>query len=269
MRIVRLRNESNDPVWGVEVEPGEYHAITGDIYGSPQPTDEIITGELMAPVEPTGILCIGLNYQEHIKETGEQPPEHPVLFMKGINSVTAHGQPIELPRRLNSDKVDYEGELAVVIGRDAKNVKRDFALDYVLGYTCSNDVSARDWQKHGGGGQWSRGKTFDTFCPLGPVLVTADEIANPGALELTTTVNGKQLQESNTNNMIFNVAELIEFLSASTTLPAGTVILTGTPPGVGMARDPYVWLKPGDEVTVEIEKIGKLSNTVVEERVID
>jgi 2-keto-4-pentenoate hydratase/2-oxohepta-3-ene-1,7-dioic acid hydratase in catechol pathway len=167
-----------------------------------------------------------------------------------------------IPAALRSDEVDYECELAVVIGKACKNVKRDSALDHVFGYTCANDVSARDWQIKRGGGQWSRGKFFDTFCPLGPCLVTADEIPDPNALAIKTVVSGETLQDWNTNDMIFDVPALIEFLSGSTTLLPGTVILTGTPHGVGMAAKPPRWLKPGDSVTIEIEKIGALTNPV-------
>jgi 2-keto-4-pentenoate hydratase/2-oxohepta-3-ene-1,7-dioic acid hydratase in catechol pathway len=173
------------------------------------------------------------------------------------------GDPIEIPVTAASDEVDYECELAVVIGKPCKNVKAADALSYVLGYTCGNDVSARDWQLKWGGGQWCRGKTFDTFCPLGPCLVTADEIPDPQALAIRTILNGETVQDWNTNDMIFSVAQIIEFLSASNTLPPGTVILTGTPHGVGMASKPPRWLKPGDTVTIDIEHIGQLTNLVV------
>jgi 2-keto-4-pentenoate hydratase/2-oxohepta-3-ene-1,7-dioic acid hydratase in catechol pathway len=152
--------------------------------------------------------------------------------------------------------------LAVVIGKTCKNASRKNALDFVLGYTCADDVSARDWQIKKGGGQWCRGKTFDTFSPLGPCLVTTDEIPNPNTLRIKTTLNGQVMQDSNTNDMIFDVPALIEFLSGSTTLLPGTVILTGTPQGVGMAMKPPCWLKPGDSVSIEIEKIGTLTNPV-------
>jgi 2-keto-4-pentenoate hydratase/2-oxohepta-3-ene-1,7-dioic acid hydratase in catechol pathway len=155
--------------------------------------------------------------------------------------------------------------LAVVIGKPARNVSKKDALDYVLGYTCGNDVSARDWQIKRGGSQWCRGKSFDTFCPLGPCLITADEIPNPNTLAIKTVVNGEVRQESNTRDMIFDVPTLIEFLSGSTTLLPGTVIMTGTPQGVGMARKPQSWLRAGDSVTVEIEKIGALTNPVQNE----
>jgi 2-keto-4-pentenoate hydratase/2-oxohepta-3-ene-1,7-dioic acid hydratase in catechol pathway len=177
------------------------------------------------------------------------------------------GDPIVLPRKLNSDSVDYECELAVVIGKTCHNVSKKDALNHVLGYTCANDVSARDWQRNGGGGQWCRGKTFATFCPLGPVLVTADEVPNPNNLSIRTILNGEVMQDWNTNDMIFDIPTLIEFLSASTILHPGTVILTGTPHGVGFARTPPVFLKAGDSVTIEIEKIGKLTNPVIEENI--
>ena len=167
-----------------------------------------------------------------------------------------------LPRGLATDEVDYEAELAVVIGKRCKNVPRDRALEYVLGYTCANDVSARDWQNKKGGSQWCRGKTFDTFAPLGPCLVTADEITNPNTLPIRTVINGEVLQDWNTDDMIFDVPALIEFLSGSTTLLPGTVILTGTPHGVGFARKPPRWLRPGDRVSIEIGRIGTLTNPV-------
>ena len=195
-------------------------------------------GKLLAPIEPSVFLCIGLNYRHHAEEGHAPIPEFPVLFMKGPAAVQNPGDPIVLPRHLRSDEVDYECELAVVIGRTCKNVSRDKALDYVLGYTCANDVSARDWQGKWGGSQWCRGKTFDTFAPMGPCLVTPDEIPNPNALKIKLDINGEVMQDWNTDDMIFDVPRLIEFLSGSTTLLPGTVIMTGTPHGVGFARKP-------------------------------
>jgi 2-keto-4-pentenoate hydratase/2-oxohepta-3-ene-1,7-dioic acid hydratase in catechol pathway len=189
------------------------------------------------------------------------------LFMKGPGTLQNPDDPILIPTHLRSEEVDYECELAVVIGRKCKNVRKTDALNCVLGYTCGNDVSARDWQRKFGGGQWSRGKSFDTFAPLGPCLVTRDEIPNPNDLRIRTFVNGETRQDWNTSDMIFDVPTLIEFLSGSTTLLPGTVILTGTPHGVGMASNPPRWLKPGDSVTIEIEKIGKLTNPVAFEPV--
>jgi 2-keto-4-pentenoate hydratase/2-oxohepta-3-ene-1,7-dioic acid hydratase in catechol pathway len=266
MRIVRYEDGAGRPRYGVEQADGSVREIEGDLLGdyavTPKPAE---VHRRLAPVEARQILGIGLNYRRHAEETGAAIPENPILFMKGVNAVQHPGEPIVLPRHLESVEVDYECELAVVIGRTCKNVPRARALDYVLGYTCANDVSARDWQIRYCGGQWCRGKTFDTFAPLGPVLVTPDEIPNPNALEIATVLNGERMQHSNTADMIFDVPRLIEFLSGSTTLVPGTVILTGTPQGVGMAREPKVWLQPGDTVTVEIETIGKLTNPVVAE----
>jgi 2-keto-4-pentenoate hydratase/2-oxohepta-3-ene-1,7-dioic acid hydratase in catechol pathway len=218
--------------------------------------------KVLAPVEPPAIFCTGLNYRKHAVETGARLPQHPILFMKAPTAVQNPGDAIQIPTRLASHEVDFECELAVVIGRTAKNVRCEEALDYVAGYTCANDVSARDWQVKWGGSQWCRGKTFDTFAPLGPCLVTPDEIPNPNALAIRTVLNGVTMQEDNTSDMIFDVPSLIAFFSGSTTLLPGTVLLTGTPSGVGMARKPPVWLQPGDVVTVEIEKIGALTNPV-------
>lgn len=224
-------------------------------------------GQLLAPVQPCVILGIGVNYRRHAAEFGSAIPSRPLLFLKPPAAVQHPGAPIELPRALASHAVDYEGELAVVIGRRCKNVAVDEALQAVLGYTCANDVSARDWQKQPelGGGQWCRGKGFDTFAPLGPCLTLAAAIPDPQNLELRTTVNGEQRQQASTADMIFSVAELIAFLSGSTTLLPGTVILTGTPSGVGMGSDPPRWLQPGDSVSVTIEAIGTLTNPVQEE----
>lgn len=238
--------------------------IEGDIYGEYTVTAEKAdVVKLLAPIQPTGILCIGLNYRQHAAESGMKVNDWPVLFTKSINTLQHPADPIELPVHLKSDEVDYECELAVVIGKACKNVSREHALEFVLGYTCANDVSARDWQIARGGGQWCRGKSFDTFSPLGPCLVSPDEIPNPNALQIKTLLNGDVVQDSNTADMIFDIPELIEFLSGSSTLLPGTVILTGTPQGVGMASKPPRWLKPGDEVVIEIEHIGKLINPVI------
>ena len=267
MRIIRY--QSPDGCIGLAEQPADGPAmkLRGTLFTELERTGEpALVSKILAPLEPRAVLCIGLNYRQHAAETHAPLPKVPVLFFKNPAAVQDPGAPIELPRWLASGKVDYEGELAVVIGRRCKNVPRAEALDYVLGYTCANDVSARDWQKEGGGSQWCRGKSFDTFCPLGPALVTRDEIPNPNALGISTEVNGETLQSSSTGDMIFDVATLIEFLSGSTTLLPGTVILTGTPSGVGMARTPPRWLLAGDTVTVEIEKIGALTNPVVEEQ---
>lgn len=266
MKIARYLNAQNEPAFAVLESDGTAREILGDIFTVWEVTDRIVEiPQILSPLDPRAILCIGLNYRKHAEETGAKIPAQPVLFMKTPSSRQHPGAPIELPTHLASDKVDFEGELAVVIGRTCKNVSREHALDFVLGYTCANDVSARDWQKERGGSQWCRGKTFDTFAPLGPCLVTPDSISDPNKLMLRTTVSGELMQESSTSDMIFDVSTLIEFLSGSTTLEAGTVILTGTPSGVGMARTPPRWLQPGDEVCVEIEGIGRLVNPVVAE----
>lgn len=266
MKLFRYLDRSDRIAFGALLPDGSQREIEGDIFARPaitsRPAD---VKQLLAPIQPTQILAIGLNYRRHAEETGAKLPEQPILFFKGLNAVQHPEQPIMLPTRLRSDEVDYECELAVVIGRNCKNVSRQNALDYVAGYTCANDVSARDWQIKRGGSQWCRGKSFDTFCPLGPCLVTTDEIPNPSGLAIRTLLNGTAVQDWNTNDLIFDVPALIEFLSGSTTLLAGTVILTGTPHGVGMAQKPPRWLRPGDTVTIEIEKIGRLTNPVMAE----
>ena len=263
MKLIRYQDAKGAIAYAAQQADGSALKIAGDVFGQFKPTSEIAHPvKLLAPIAPTMFLCIGLNYRRHAEETKAKISEFPVLFMKSPSSVQNPGDPILLPTRLKSGEVDYECELAVVIGRRCKNVARADALDCVLGYTCANDVSARDWQRQWGGSQWCRGKTFDTFAPLGPCLVTADEIPNPNKLAIKTILNGTVLQEANTDDMIFDVPRLIEFLSGSTTLLPGTVILTGTPGGVGLARTPPVWLKDGDVVSIEIEKIGRLTNPV-------
>ena len=248
---------------------GSAHRLEGDVFLGIRCTGETAdVSKLLAPIAPAAILCIGMNYQRHAEETGGKVPKWPVLFMKNPAAVQNPGDPIEIPTALPSEQVDYECELAIVIGRRCKNVSSDKALDYVLGYTCANDVSARDWQLQRSGSQWCRAKSFDTFCPLGPCLVTPDELANPNALGIRTILNGERVQDWNTSDMIFDVPRIIEFLSGSTTLLPGTVILTGTPHGVGMARKPPIWLKAGDNVTVEIDGIGALTNPVRLEKMV-
>src|SRR5215813_1073244 len=213
-----------------------------------------------APVpRPGKLICIGLNYRDHAAESKMQIPEKPVVFSKFSTAVIAPGEPVVLPS--TSQQVDYEAELAVVIGRRAKHVSADRAYDYVLGYTCFNDVSARDFQF--ADGQWQRGKSCDTFAPMGPTIVTGDEVGNPHKLSIKLILNGQAMQDSNTDQFIFGIPELIEFLSATITLEPGDVIATGTPPGVGFARKPPVFLQPGDEMDVVIEGIGGLGNPVI------
>ena len=266
MKIIRHLDHQGQITHSELQADGTALLLKGDLFKGFQSTGkQAEVAKLLAPLAPIQILCIGINYRHHANETNSPIPQYPILFIKSISSLQNPEDPILLPRHLRSDRVDYECELAVVIGRDCKNVSASKAFDYVAGYTCANDVSARDWQKNAGGGQWCRGKTFDTFCPLGPCLVTPDEIPDPQNLKIRTLLNGEAVQDWSTNDMIFTVAQIIEFLSGSTTLPGGTVILTGTPHGVGMASTPPRWLRSGDQVTIEIEKIGSLTNPVAEE----
>lgn len=225
----------------------------------------VTPSRFLTPVAPSAVFCIGVNYAAHAKEFGNGQREWPTTFMKSPASVIASGETVRLPRHLRSDKVDFEAELAVVVGRGFRNASREDALSHVLGYTCANDVSARDWQKEWGGTQWSRGKSFDTFCPLGPCLLTPDEVPDPQALGIRFRLNGETMQSASTAEMQFGVAEILVFLSGSSTIPADAVILTGSPAGVGMARTPPRWLRPGDRMEVEINGIGVLENPVDEE----
>lgn len=266
MKIFRYLDQSGKMGFGRFDNEGNTFLILQKGDGDFEATDQRVTPfQFLTPIDFRCIYAIGLNYREHAKETGLEIPKYPMVFMKAPTAAQNPGDPIVIPRFLRSDKVDFEAELGVVIGRPCKNVHTEEALSYVLGYVCANDVSARDWQKEKGGGQFCRGKTFDTFCPVGPCLATADEIPDPSKLTIRSFVNEDKMQESRTDDMIFDVPTLISFLSGSTTLLPGTLILTGTPSGVGEARNPKRFLVPGDEVTVEIEGLGILTNPVVEE----
>jgi acylpyruvate hydrolase len=243
--------------------------------------------ELLAPISRPGkVVCVGLNYHSHLAEIGESVPEYPILFHKAATSIIGHGQSIVLPRV--SRQVDYEGELAVVIGRQGKYIPEENALAYVAGYTCANDVSAHDLEFRTSQwtsgkmrytcandvsahdlefrtSQWTSGKMLDTFCPLGPVLVTGDEIAEPGSLRLKTALNGQTVQEASTSDMVFPVPLLVSYISSLATLEPGDLILTGTPAGIGCNRSPQVFLQAGDQISVQIEGIGTLANPVIAE----
>jgi 2-keto-4-pentenoate hydratase/2-oxohepta-3-ene-1,7-dioic acid hydratase in catechol pathway len=210
---------------------------------------------------PSKIICVGLNYRDHAEEQGIELPKAPLLFAKWPNTLIGDGEPIMLPAE--AKEVDYEAELGVVIGTRARHVDEARALDAVAGYICVNDVSARDLQF--ADGQWTRGKSPDTFCPVGPRLVPREEIDDPQTLAVRCTVNGTVLQDSSTANMIFSVAEIIAYISRTITLEPGDLIATGTPAGVGVFRDPKVLLKDGDEVSVEVEGLGTLTNPVRKE----
>jgi 2-keto-4-pentenoate hydratase/2-oxohepta-3-ene-1,7-dioic acid hydratase in catechol pathway len=226
------------------------------------PAMEPATLRLLPPiVDPEKIICIGLNYADHAAETGAKIPTEPVVFNKFLTALRAHEDEIVLPKV--AQQVDYEAELVVVIGKQGRHIPRESAMEYVAGYACGHDVSARDWQKGKPGGQWLLGKTFDSFGPLGPEIVTADEVGDPGVLDIQLRLNGEVMQNSNTKQLIFPVDYLVAYLSQVVTLKPGDLIYTGTPPGVGMARTPPVWLKAGDVVEIEIEKVGLLRNRVV------
>jgi 2-keto-4-pentenoate hydratase/2-oxohepta-3-ene-1,7-dioic acid hydratase in catechol pathway len=226
----------------------------------PQPSQwRNAPASLLPPTPPPEkIFCIGLNYRDHALETGSEIPSEPVVFSKFNTALVGHGDTIELPKV--ADQVDYEAELVVVVGRSARHVSADDAMDHVYGYACGHDVSARDWQKGRPGGQWLLGKTFDTFAPVGPCVVPACEIPDPGNLPIRMLLNGEVVQDSTTAQLIFDIPTLIAHLSTIVTLKPGDLIFTGTPPGVGAARTPPLFLKPGDECSVEIDGIGTLTN---------
>jgi 2-keto-4-pentenoate hydratase/2-oxohepta-3-ene-1,7-dioic acid hydratase in catechol pathway len=224
--------------------------------GSSIPLNEV---SFAPPVtQPPKIMAIGLNYSEHIKEGHAKAPENPVVFSKLLNSLTGHKAQITWNPALTNE-VDFEAELAVIIGKKSQGGQEEDIMDLVFGYTCGNDVSARNLQF--GDRQWVRGKSLDTFCPLGPWIVTRDEIPDPNSLEIKSWLNGELMQSSNTSQMIFNIPSLLKFLSKSFTLTPGDVIMTGTPDGVGAFRDPPIYMKEGDEIIIDIEAIGKLENT--------
>jgi 2-keto-4-pentenoate hydratase/2-oxohepta-3-ene-1,7-dioic acid hydratase in catechol pathway len=263
MKIIRYEDPSGTIHYAAEQQGGSYLQIEGEPFDGFQVTGEAATiRKILAPVIPTMIWCIGQNYRRHADEVGMGVAEYPVVFAKGVNTIQDPDAPIRIPTTAGSGQVDYEGELVAVIGKMCKDVSPDGALGYVAGYTCGNDVSARDWQLKLGGSQWCRGKSFDTFAPIGPCLVTRDSIRDPGNLQIQTVVNGRIMQDASTRDMIHDVPALIAFLSQSTTLLPGTLIFTGTPSGVGMAQDPPLWLKDGDELSVTIQGIGTLTNRV-------
>lgn len=260
MRIARFEAADGRVRYGRPIDDRRANPLTGDLFGAYTFSAETVEiRRFLPPVDPPNIIAIGLNYRRHAEETKAQLPEAPLIFLKATTSVLAPDGAIQLPRSAPHE-VDYEAELAIIIGRTAKDVSVERAFDHVLGYTCANDVSARDCQKRIDK-QWARGKSFDTFCPLGPWLVTPDTV-NPDAAPIRSRLNGKVMQESSTSDMIFSCAKLISYISHQFTLPPGTIILTGTPEGVGTARTPPVYLRAGDTIEVEIDGIGTLRNPV-------
>jgi 2-keto-4-pentenoate hydratase/2-oxohepta-3-ene-1,7-dioic acid hydratase in catechol pathway len=265
MRIIRFLS-SGKTYFGRDIDGRTAHRIDGDLFNSFTVTNEQLKiDRLLAPLVPIDILCIGLNYKEHANEGGFTAPPVPMLFIKAGNTLNDPDAPIPVPAITH--EIDFEAELAIVIGKAAKHVPRERAIDYVFGYTIANDVTARDWQrdKNLGGGQFARGKSFDGFCPIGPAIVTKDEIPEPNRLKIKSELNGQIMQNGTTADMIFDVPALIESLSKTLTLRPGSIILTGTPPGVGFARKPPVWMKAGDRIAIEIESLGRLENPLAPE----
>jgi 2-keto-4-pentenoate hydratase/2-oxohepta-3-ene-1,7-dioic acid hydratase in catechol pathway len=261
VRIIRFIDRYGDERLGTDLVEGTAEVLDGRLFGELSRSGRRIgVSKLLAPISPPNIFGIGLNYAEHVRQLGAGMPDRPVVFMKPTTAIANPGEPILLPDCcVNGPEVDYECELAVVIGRATRNVAEGEALSYVFGYSAANDITARHWAKST---SRTRGKSFDRFCPLGPALVTADEIPDPQCLALTTTLNGLVVQKGSTADMIFSVAELVSFLSQDTTLLPGTLILTGTPPGSGITRNPPSYLRAGDRVCVEVEMVGCLSNDV-------
>jgi len=259
MKIVKYQ-KSGEAFYG-KLEGENIFPIEGELFGDfrikplPIKKEEV---KLLAPLTPPNIIAIGLNYKKHAREAGHVFPKKPVIFIKLTSSVIGPEEKIIIPQEV-PDEVDYEAELAIVIGKKAKNVEIEEAQDYIFGYTCVNDVSARDCQHHLDK-QWARGKSFDTFCPMGPWIET--ELAEPDNSRIMSRLNGQTMQDSSTSDLIFNTKELLSYCSKNFTLYPGTLILTGTPGGVGYARNPAVFLKPGDTIEIEIEGIGKLINEV-------
>lgn len=263
MKIARIIDKKNRRLWASVQSDQLMYRLDGDpLSSSFKDTGEVVEAVAwLPPIDPPAIFCIGLNYARHAAEGGFEIPTEPIVFMKNPAAAIGHEEAIRLPR-VCEDEVDYECELVVIIGKTCRNLERNKALDVVLGYTAGNDVSARIWQSQRGGSQWVRGKSFDTFAPMGPIMVTPDELGNPNHLRIKTLLNGCVVQESNTSDMIFDVPDLLCFLSQDTTLLAGTVIMTGTPEGIGWAQNPRKLLHPGDVISIEIEKIGRLTNRV-------
>lgn len=262
MRIARFIDAEGDVAYGRPVDMQHAHVMRGDLFDRHTFAERPVrVAKFLAPVDPPNVIAIGLNYKAHAEEQGLKTlPAEPLIFLKATTSVIGPGEPIVLPASAPNE-VDFEAEIAVIIARRARKVSEAAALEHVLGYTIANDVSARDCQKVRDK-QWARGKSFDTFCPLGPIVVTPDEL-DGNACPIRAVLNGRVMQESNTADMIFPIRHLVSYLSHQFTLLPGTVILTGTPPGVGFARKPPIFMRPGDNIAIEIDGIGRLENPVV------
>lgn len=261
MKLVRFLTVENRPMYGVWEEDEGVRVIAGDLFGVWAISDtryrlEDVT-RILPPVEPPNIFAIGANYRAHAAESGKEVPDHPLVFLKATTALSGRDRPIILPKSAPNE-VDFEAEVALIIGKLAYEVPEEKAIDYVLGYTAANDVSARDCQVRIDK-QWARGKSFDTFCPIGPFIQTA---LNPDNVRIQSRLNGETMQDSRTADMVFSCRHLVSYLSHQFTLLPGTLILTGTPSGVGVARKPPLFLKDGDIIEVEVEGVGTLSNPV-------
>jgi 2-keto-4-pentenoate hydratase/2-oxohepta-3-ene-1,7-dioic acid hydratase in catechol pathway len=259
MNIARIAT-ADGTVSYATVEGERYRLLAGDLFGEWQPGTITVprsAARLLAPVDPPQVVAIGLNYRRHAAESGQAVPPAPVIFIKTCNAITGPGEPVLLPRMAPSE-VDYEAELVIVIGRTAKHVPEAEVDRYVLGYTCGNDVSARDCQMRLDK-QWARGKSFDTFAPIGPWIATG---ICPDDLAIRMVLNGQVVQNSRTSDLVFSCRQLVSYVSQCMTLRPGSIIMTGTPEGVGFARKPPLWLRQGDVMTVEIENVGALTNPV-------
>ncbi|EED20367.1 fumarylacetoacetate hydrolase family protein [Talaromyces stipitatus ATCC 10500] len=276
-RLVRFLAKDGQIYYGDAILPSgkadisqitKARVIKGDIFGEHQVTDQVAEVKLLlAPLARSDIKtvrCLGLNYEQHAIESNAPIPKYPVLFYKPVTSIAGPNDDIPVSYMAQEGEgLDYECELVVVIGKEARDVSESKALDYVLGYAVGNDVSHRDWQIKKGGGQWSLGKGFDGWAPFGPGIVSSKLIRDPNTLDISTKLNGKIVQSSNTKDQIFGVAKTIAFISQGTTLLPGDVIFTGTPQGVGMGRKPQLWLKDGDHVEVSLQDVGTCSNRVI------
>ncbi len=264
MKWARVINEEGDISYISIGSDNNYYELEGEpLKGTLKITGRKISPQKwLTPVESPAIFCIGLNYRGHARETNKPIPEYPVVFMKNPSALTGHLEPIKIPGVCDNE-VDYEGELVIIIKKDALNVKAEEAHHSIEGFTIGNDVSARKWQNELGGGQWVRGKSFDTFAPVGPFVLPMEDLQSCPSFQITTRVNNQIMQTGNTTDMIFNPFELVSFLSQDTTLKAGSLIFTGTPSGVGWARSPKIVLNKGDMVEIEIPHIGILKNPVV------
>ncbi|MBX7256006.1 MAG: fumarylacetoacetate hydrolase family protein [Candidatus Hydrogenedentes bacterium] len=262
MKFVRFTSAGHPKgVYGLVGDQGEIRVLKGGLFDKPEPTGEVLAEKdivrYLAPVDPPNILCVGRNYREHAAETADELPSAPLLFIKATSALNAHECDVVIPA-IAPEFIDYEGELVAIIGKAAKNVSVEDALSYVFGYSCGNDVSARDCQKSDG--QWARAKSVDTFAPIGPYVVTDVDVSD---VRVRMLLNGEEMQNQSTKDMVFSVAYLVSYFSKTMTLLPGTVLYTGTPSGIGLARKPPRLLRPGDVCEVVIDKVGTLRNRMV------